>query len=471
MSLWDRILGRAPRTASPPPPGHSLPPPPSPEERREWIRFLGQCHIFAELPARVRDAIVSRLHEKHFAAGATLMRQGEPGDCLMLIADGRVEVRMQLEGGSTHRLAVLGPRDIIGEMALLTREPRTADVTALDAIRVLVLPASAFDELADLHPEIPVVLTDLLADRLGQSTVDGLGEKLLDGYRVHRCLGRGGMAVVYAAEKDGKPVALKMMSHRLVFDSDALRRFQREADIAESFQYERIARVYGRFEAYRTYFLIMELCDGPTLQEVIRARGALDESFIRPVIGQLAAALAHVHSRSVVHRDVKPSNVLLTAKGSIKLTDFGLALPTLDSGLTRSGMIVGTPSYMAPEQLAGKEVTDRVDVYALGCTLLEMLRGTPAFDESDLTSLIYQKLTFRLPSPEEIRPGLSDDLYEVLRRSLAKTPEERDLDLFELSEWARPLDPTIWAHLREADGDAPLPLSSNLPTRTEVRPR
>src|SRR5690606_6512793 len=254
MAFWDRILGRSSRGASASAKDQRMRPPPSSEERREWVRFVGQCRIFSALPARVIDAVVGRLYQEEFAEGSTLLRQGESGDCLMLIDDGNVEVRMHLDDGSTHRLAILGPRDIVGEMALLTREPRTADVVAIHPLRVLVLPAKAFDEVADLHPEIRVVLTDLLAERLGQASVDGLGEKLLEGYRIEHCLGRGGMAVVYAADsREGKRVALKMMSHRLVYDSDALRRFQREADIAESFKHARIARVHGRFEAYRTY--------------------------------------------------------------------------------------------------------------------------------------------------------------------------------------------------------------------------
>jgi CRP-like cAMP-binding protein len=475
MRIFDRLFRRRPQTPAPADETASASAASvasTPAERKEWTEFLGRCRFFSDLSRRAVESVASEMHAASFPIGTVIMRQGERGDSLMVVREGRLEVRVRRSGGDAFTIAQLGPRDAFGEMALLTQEPRTADVVAIEAVQVLVLPASAFQDVSRDHPEFPVLLTELLAERLGQSSVDGLGEKRLSGYRILRCLGKGGMAVVYEAEDTkGKHVALKMMSHRLVFDSDALRRFQREADLAQSFHHDKIARVYSRFEAYRTYFLVMELCVGPTLRELIRARGPLEEPFVRAVLGQLAGALKHVHEAGVLHRDLKPSNVILHEDGSVKLTDFGLALPIFDIGLTRSGMIVGTPSYMAPEQLAGKELDERIDIYALGCTALEMLQGKPVFDEADFTALIYQKLTYRLPPRETIGADLSSELYDVLRRSLGKTPEERDLDLDAVAKWAKVLDPGTWADIQRSMPEGENREGSNGPaTKSEARP-
>ncbi|MBW3543040.1 MAG: cyclic nucleotide-binding domain-containing protein, partial [Planctomycetes bacterium] len=213
---------------------------------------LTGCAPFSSLPRHVVQLLESHMREQRFRAGSYLMEQGEPGDSLMVLLEGEIEVSTDdVEGGRT--LITQSKRvQVLGEMSLLTDEPRSANVRALGPCRALSLPAARFHELAARYPAISVVLTLLIAKRLGRpDRTDVLRGKTLDGYRILERLGRGGMAVVYAAEElaTGRRVALKMMSHRLVYDDAALEQFQREADIIESFEHPNIVRMYGRFAA------------------------------------------------------------------------------------------------------------------------------------------------------------------------------------------------------------------------------
>jgi len=295
--------------------------------------------------------------------------------------------------------------------------------------------------------EVTVVLTDLLSDRLGTDRVDALDNKLVNGYRVEGCLARGAMAIVYEAVKEGTRdrFALKMMDHRLVYNSDALARFQQEATIAESLSHVNLVKVYGRFEHYRTFFLVMEYCDGPSLAQLVATAGPLPESVVRPIIGQVFAGLTYLHESGTTHRDIKLSNVLSCQDGTIKLADFGLARPRFEPHLTDAGMVLGTPAYMAPEQFEGKEVGNTVDFYAMGCLAYELLTGEPLFDEPSLAAMISRKMSWTMLERSAITPDISDELYDVLQKTLSKNPADRLLSPELLGQWAAPLDRDVVA--------------------------
>jgi serine/threonine protein kinase len=333
-------------------------------------------------------------------------------------------------------------------MALVTRAPRNADVIADGVVHVLRLSAETFDRLAGRHPELGMVVTHVVAERLGAEAHDGLGGKLLHGYRIDECVGRGGMAVVYRArhEESGRVVALKMMSHRLLYEPGALSRFEREAGIIERLDHENIARLHERFTAYRTSFMAMEFCDGEVADDYVERRGALPEEQTRRVLGQLADALAYVHAHGIVHRDLKPGNVMLTRDGLVKVMDFGLAKGGIDaasSSLTQSNAVLGTPLYMAPEQFAGEPLDGRTDVYALACIGYELLTGGPLFTARNFFELVHAKSGDPLPEREALGVEVSEELYEALWRGLRRDPKARDVDLAALAGWAAPLDPVF----------------------------
>jgi serine/threonine-protein kinase len=233
-------------------------------------------------------------------------------------------------------------------------------------------------------------------------------------------------------------VALKMMQHRLIFDPEALVRFQREADALERIEHENVSRVYARCQAYRTYWIAMEFCDGPTLEERIAEQGRLSEAETRAVLGQVARALLVLHANGVIHRDIKPSNLILTANDVLKITDFGLAkLRMRESSpeLEEVESVVGTPCFMPPETLMGAEAGPASDVYALACVALNCLTGRyPFVEHKTYVDLLEAKRAFAPPVAADL--GISPALHDTLAKALYMEPEHRVAALTEFATWA-----------------------------------
>lgn len=415
------------------------------DQTHDILEFLSGSDAFRELSSSVLERLSQCVTTRSFEAGELLMQQGRPGDCLLVVVDGRASAWVTDHQRTRHRAGSFGPHDVVGEMALLTDQPRTADVIADEAGRAFAISADDFGRIALAAPELGVVLTNLVALRLGQRDVDGLGGKVVDRYRIHRCIGRGAMAVVYEARDTDtdERVALKMMSHRLIYEPGAMARFEREASLLLDLEHPNIARVLRRFEAYRTAFMVMEFCDGADLSQLLARVGQLGEQQARHAIGQVANGVAHMHARNIIHRDLKPQNVLATSDGTLKLTDLGLAKPPaspgIDSALTVPGAILGTPLYMAPEQLGGAEPTAACDLYALGCIGWQLLTGALPFAGRDFFELADAKRSFRLPKRREIACGVSRQTYTFLKRCLAPDPRKRKVDIAAIAGWAGPV--------------------------------
>ena len=405
-----------------------------------WAALSERPSPFAELSIDVQMDLLSVMEPHDYRAGDRLLRQGERGEHVLLLVSGSASASVRHGSGDTTVVGDFGPGDVVGEMSLLMEEARTADVIARAPVRALHLAADDFYRVAGRYPELRVVLTNLVADRLGQASHDGLGGKEVCGYQIGRCVGRGGMGVVYEAARrsDNATVALKMMNHGLLYRPEAVKRFSREADILMSLAHPTIAGIYERFSAYRTHFLAMEFCEGTTLKQRIAIRGTLDEAVVRRVVGQLADALGYVHSRGLIHRDIKPANVVLSDADSVKLVDFGIAKPdptwaegggvTADA-VTTTLSSLGTPRYMAPEQLTFAPVDYRVDVYALASVVYEALVGSPVAQASELAAIIVEKERFVLPPASQIGSGVADEMHQFLHSGLEVRPDRRQVSL------------------------------------------
>jgi predicted Ser/Thr protein kinase len=417
------------------------------EQRTQNILFKSSA--FSILGADTLADLLKAMHLQECEPGEYLIRQGDPAEFLLLILSGYASARVRDMPADRPPVGDFGPGEIVGEISLVTDEPRTADVVARTLVRALRLSASDFHVLADRHPDLLVVLTEVVTDRLGHSRFDGLGGKDIHGYQIVQCVGRGGMGVVYEAEQTatGRKVALKMMNHRLIYQLSARRRFRREAAVLETLEHPSLARLYECFAAYKTEFLAMEFCPGQTLSQTITLGGPLREPVVRRMLGQLAVALGYVHGRGIVHRDVKPSNIVLTRAGAIKLLDFGIVTVEKDSDLwdtlkttSYPAGFIGTPRYMAPEQFSDRVADRRADFYSLACVVFEALSGRPVVAASDVFDVIREHAQFVLPAREDIGTGVSEEIYEVLLHGLQHNPDQRSLDLERLATWAAPLD-------------------------------
>jgi serine/threonine-protein kinase len=244
-------------------------------------------------------------------------------------------------------------------------------------------------------------------------------------YRIASRLGKGGMGEVYRADdlKLSHVVALKFLPEQLVADAPRLARFHHEVKIARQISHPNVCRVYDIAEADGQHFISMEYVDGEDLRSLLRRIGRLPADKAIQIARQLCAGLAAAHDKGVLHRDLKPANVMLDGEGRVRVTDFGLA--ALAGEVQGAEIRSGTPTYMAPEQLAGKEVSVASDVYALGLVLFELFTGTPVFRAASLPELMRLHAESGPASPSSLVPDLDPAVERVILRCLAKHPTER----------------------------------------------
>ena len=284
-----------------------------------------------------------------------------------------------------------------------------------------------------MHPATPIFIL---------MTEVSIGS-VLAGYRIEGLAGEGGMGRVYRATHMAlnRQVALKLIVPALADELDFRARFARESQLSASIDHPNVIPVYEAGEAEGRLFIAMRWVEGTDLSSVIRSEGKLEPDRAVAIVEQVGAALDAAHRGGLVHRDVKPANLMLTAthgQEHVYLTDFGLTKKTAStSGLTRTGAFVGTPDYMPPEQINGERADARTDVYALGCLLFNALTGRPPYDRDTEVAKMYAHLHDPPPSAADTVPGLPGDLDAVIARALAKDADQRYPSAGDLGRAAR----------------------------------
>jgi serine/threonine-protein kinase len=267
----------------------------------------------------------------------------------------------------------------------------------------------------------------------GAGAIDFSQGYLLGGrYRIEQILGRGGMGVVYKATDTQleETVAIKTLPGDVMQRSpEDLERFKREIRLARKITHRNVLRTYDYGEADGIYFISMEFVRGYTLSELQQESRQLAPRAAMGIARQICRGLQAAHEQGIIHRDIKPQNVLIDAKGEVKLMDFGIArVAESPDAMTQAGLIVGTPHYMSPEQVRGEQLDARSDVYSMGVLMYEMLAGRRPFESTSLTGVLTAHLTEKPTPLLEMRPEVGPRINEIIMRCLAKDPKQRYAD-------------------------------------------
>jgi serine/threonine protein kinase len=257
-----------------------------------------------------------------------------------------------------------------------------------------------------------------------------LADRQFGGFHLLRRLGSGAMAEVYLAEQQqlARRVAVKILKPELADDETYLKRFRLEAQAAASLVHANIVQIYEVGQQERYHYIAQEYVEGQDLQEWLDRNGSPDLPHTLSIMCQVAAALAKAGEAGVIHRDIKPENIMITHSGEVKVADFGLARVTRKgekSDLTQAGVTMGTPLYMSPEQVQGKKLDPRSDIYSFGITCYHMLTGSPPFTGETALAVAVQHLKKQPDALENVRPDLPAPLCRVIHKMLAKGPEGR----------------------------------------------
>ena len=261
-------------------------------------------------------------------------------------------------------------------------------------------------------------------------------------YSIISELGRGGMGVVYKAHEESlnRFVALKVLGKHLSEDDSFVERFKREAQSAAALNHPNIVQIFAIDEIEGQHYFAMEYVKGQSFQQIIKSKDPMEPVAAGRLILQAASGLQAAHGKGIVHRDIKPANLMVDDRGLVKITDFGLALLAAgNTRLTSTGMFMGTPGYLSPEQCLGDDVDQRTDIYSLGVTLYEMLTGVTPLNADSPLALLRQIIDVEPKDVSDLRSDVPDTLRDILRRMMAKNPQDRYPDcsalIVDLQSW------------------------------------
>lgn len=253
------------------------------------------------------------------------------------------------------------------------------------------------------------------------------GEKINDRYEIIRAIGEGGMANVYLAYDTilNRRVAVKILRGDLAEDEKFIRRFQREAIAASSLSHPNIVEIYDVGEDNGKYFIVMEYVEGKTLKQLIKKRGALTLAEVIDIMVQLTSAIAHAHDSYIIHRDIKPQNVIILDDGRVKIMDFGIAAQLNSNDLTQTNSVMGTVYYLPPEQANGTTTTTKSDIYSLGILMYELVIGKVPFKGDSPVEVAIKQMKEPIPDIITSNPDIPQSIENIILRACAKNPKNR----------------------------------------------
>lgn len=292
------------------------------------------------------------------------------------------------------------------------------------------------------------------------------GQKINDRYQIIKSIGEGGMANVYLAYDTilDRNVAVKVLRGDLATDEKFVRRFQREALSASSLSHANIVEVYDVGEDNGSYYIVMEYIEGKHLKELIKKRGKLTLSEVIDIMSQVCDGLATAHDSYIIHRDIKPQNIMILDSGLVKITDFGIAMALNSTQLTQTNSVMGSVHYLPPEQASGKGSTMQSDIYSMGILMYELLTGSLPFRGENAVEIALKQLKEPIPSIKEKLPDVPNSIVNIIKKATAKNPKNRYTDAREMLDDIKtamddtrvdePISEFVYPELEEVDRQA-----------------
>ena len=370
-----------------------------------------------------QSSLLEGMSYKRFRAGERFIKQGDPADAAYIIQRGSCIVVVEKDG-ELHPVGHRGEGDIVGMMAILTGEPRSAHVEAETETEVWVLDRGRFDQISRNDPELLTFLTELVADRFDSRRP--IADRSIGKYLATNIIGRGGYSIVYRGvhRKLNLPVAIKMLRHDLAIKSDFLTDFRNEARIIAGLNHEGIIRVYDIEERFKTVFIIMEYLQGEPLRDLFRRLKKIPWKLAVDFLVQICSGLHYAHSKGIIHRDINPANIFVQPDDRVKIFDFGIACP---AG-TEDYLLGGAFPYLAPELFDGDPADEQSDMYALGITAYEILVGQRPYPEESPGALMKLHRDQDIPDPAARVPELPERLRHFILKACCRNPAERYKD-------------------------------------------
>ncbi len=384
------------------------------------LAFLLRSAALENIPPSALFHLINCMQRRTYHGGDHLYSQGEAGQSLFLIQEGICAIKVSKDG-QTHHVSRLKRGEVCGELAILTGEVHSEYAVAETDMTVWALRQKAFDQVARLHPDLRIFLTEILTQRLASWSYKI--DRTVGKYTIKQPIGSGGWGIVYRGHHRAlnMPVAVKMLKHDMAMEPLFLETFRSEARVIARLNHPNIVQVFDVDEIYRTIFIIMEYLEGEPLRATLERCGSLSVLETVDYLQQILDGLKYAHEQGIVHRDVKPENIFLLPDGRIKILDFGLAAPAGVKDLN----LQGTVHYASPEQIEGEPEDARSDIYAVGIMAYEFLCGRRPYPEDDLGRLMELHCTQTIPDPAETIPDLPENLRQFILRCCAIDPAQR----------------------------------------------
>jgi serine/threonine protein kinase len=374
------------------------------------------------LTTEARSAFFASMQERRFTAGTRMITRGTKGDRLFIIQDGICSVIIDKDG-TDYPIVKLEQGDLAGEMALITGEPRSAHVDAETDVIAMEMKREEFDAICEKHPSLREILTKIVQENIFSSIFKE--DREVGKYNIQEIIRQGEMSTDYKGihRYIKIPVVIKVLRNDIAMDPEFFEQFKKDAMLIVQLTHDHIVTVYDIAGLYRTIFIFREFLEGELLGAYMDnvPNRKLPSSTSIDLLRQICSGLAYSHEKGLIHKGLNPNNIFVLPNKQVKILDFGLVFPKRSIGISLGERV----AYMPPEQLSGKPLDERSDIYSLGMVAWEMVTGQRPFADVDVKTLLQSHAEQEIPDIKSMCPDLPDNFSQLISKATKKNPDDR----------------------------------------------